>query len=93
MFLLFFPLSYSIAFYINETVFNNVRSPYLDFVNQGLHSHISPIFTSLAFRKGVSESEVTSEEREHTKRIVYSIVYGAGEYSHEHTLKLTCIVL
>lgn len=65
----------------------------LDFVNQGLHAHISPIFLSLALRKGVSETELTSEEREHTKRIVYSIVYGAGEYAHKHTLQLTCIVL
>ncbi|XP_061816996.1 DNA polymerase nu isoform X3 [Nerophis lumbriciformis] len=29
-------------------------------------------------RKGVSEQEVTSEDREHAKRIVYSLVYGAG---------------
>ncbi|KAM7366368.1 hypothetical protein PAMP_015814 [Pampus punctatissimus] len=28
--------------------------------------------------KGVSEGEVTSEDREHAKRIVYSVVYGAG---------------
>uniref|UniRef100_A0A667YS45 Polymerase (DNA directed) nu n=1 Tax=Myripristis murdjan TaxID=586833 RepID=A0A667YS45_9TELE len=37
------------------------------------------VFTMLASQwKGVSEGEVTSEEREHAKRIVYSVVYGAG---------------
>lgn len=30
-------------------------------------------------RMGVSETEVTAEDREHAKRIVYSVVYGAGE--------------
>ncbi|XP_042368648.1 DNA polymerase nu [Plectropomus leopardus] len=36
-------------------------------------------FTMLASQwKGVSESEVTPEDREHAKRIVYSVVYGAG---------------
>lgn len=34
----------------------------------------------LSLRKGVREGEVTSEDREHAKRIVYSVVYGAGEY-------------
>lgn len=34
----------------------------------------------MSLRKGVSEGEVTSEDREHAKRIVYSVVYGAGEY-------------
>ncbi|KAI3375733.1 hypothetical protein L3Q82_004031 [Scortum barcoo] len=37
------------------------------------------VFTMLASQwKGVSEAEVTSEDREHAKRIVYSVVYGAG---------------
>ncbi|KAJ4948333.1 hypothetical protein JOQ06_019868 [Pogonophryne albipinna] len=36
------------------------------------------VFTMLAAQKGVSEGEVTSEDREHAKRIVYSVVYGAG---------------
>ncbi|XP_028285604.1 DNA polymerase nu [Parambassis ranga] len=37
------------------------------------------VFTMLASQwKGMSESEVTSEDREHAKRIVYSVVYGAG---------------
>uniref|UniRef100_UPI003AAD1DF5 DNA polymerase nu n=1 Tax=Centroberyx gerrardi TaxID=166262 RepID=UPI003AAD1DF5 len=37
------------------------------------------VFTMLASQwKGVSAGEVTSEEREHAKRIVYSVVYGAG---------------
>lgn len=36
----------------------------------------------LSLRKGVREGEVTSEDREHAKRIVYSVVYGAGEYKH-----------
>ncbi|XP_036966989.1 uncharacterized protein LOC119026649 isoform X5 [Acanthopagrus latus] len=37
------------------------------------------VFTMLASQwKGVSEAEVTSEDREHSKRIVYSVVYGAG---------------
>ncbi|XP_070849889.1 DNA polymerase nu [Chaetodon trifascialis] len=37
------------------------------------------VFTMLASQwKGVREGDVTSEEREHAKRIVYSIVYGAG---------------
>ncbi|XP_064877209.1 DNA polymerase nu [Oncorhynchus nerka] len=37
------------------------------------------IFTMLASQwKGVSEGEVSSEDREHAKRIVYSVVYGAG---------------
>ncbi|XP_076581726.1 DNA polymerase nu [Chaetodon auriga] len=37
------------------------------------------VFTMLASQwKGVSEGDVTSEEREHAKRIVYSTVYGAG---------------
>lgn len=31
------------------------------------------------FRKGVSEDRVSLEDREHAKRIVYSVVYGAGE--------------
>ncbi|KAM6949550.1 LOW QUALITY PROTEIN: DNA polymerase nu [Aplochiton taeniatus] len=37
------------------------------------------VFTMLASQwKGLSEAEVTSEQREHAKRIVYSVVYGAG---------------
>ncbi|KAM3590202.1 uncharacterized protein V6R79_005780 [Siganus canaliculatus] len=37
------------------------------------------VFSMLASQwKGVSDSEVTSEDREHAKRIVYSVVYGAG---------------
>uniref|UniRef100_A0AAQ5Z1Z5 DNA-directed DNA polymerase family A palm domain-containing protein n=1 Tax=Amphiprion ocellaris TaxID=80972 RepID=A0AAQ5Z1Z5_AMPOC len=37
------------------------------------------VFTMLASQwKGVSEDEVTSEDREHAKRIVYTVVYGAG---------------
>ncbi|KAM9335552.1 DNA polymerase nu [Symphorus nematophorus] len=37
------------------------------------------VFTMLASQwKRVSEGEVTSEDREHAKRIVYSVVYGAG---------------
>ncbi|KAM3857766.1 DNA polymerase nu, partial [Diretmus argenteus] len=37
------------------------------------------VFTMLASQwKGVTEGEVTSEQREHAKRIVYSVVYGAG---------------
>uniref|UniRef100_A0A8C4EI90 DNA-directed DNA polymerase n=1 Tax=Dicentrarchus labrax TaxID=13489 RepID=A0A8C4EI90_DICLA len=37
------------------------------------------VFTMLASQwKGVSEGEVTPEDREHAKRIVYSVVYGAG---------------
>ncbi|KAM6909450.1 DNA polymerase nu [Xenentodon cancila] len=37
------------------------------------------VFTILATQwKKVSENEVTSEDREHAKRIVYSVVYGAG---------------
>ncbi|XP_008281616.1 DNA polymerase nu [Stegastes partitus] len=37
------------------------------------------VFTMLASQwKGVREDEVTSEDREHAKRIVYSVVYGAG---------------
>ncbi|XP_018560666.1 DNA polymerase nu isoform X2 [Lates calcarifer] len=37
------------------------------------------VFTMLASQwKGVSEGQVTSEDREHAKRIVYSVVYGAG---------------
>nr|XP_046236529.1 DNA polymerase nu isoform X2 [Scatophagus argus]XP_046236530.1 DNA polymerase nu isoform X2 [Scatophagus argus]XP_046236531.1 DNA polymerase nu isoform X2 [Scatophagus argus]XP_046236532.1 DNA polymerase nu isoform X2 [Scatophagus argus]XP_046236533.1 DNA polymerase nu isoform X2 [Scatophagus argus]XP_046236534.1 DNA polymerase nu isoform X2 [Scatophagus argus]XP_046236535.1 DNA polymerase nu isoform X2 [Scatophagus argus] len=37
------------------------------------------VFTMLACQwKGVSEDVVTSEDREHAKRIVYSVVYGAG---------------
>ncbi|XP_070786310.1 DNA polymerase nu [Enoplosus armatus] len=37
------------------------------------------VFSMLASQwKGVSEGEVTSEDREHAKRIVYSVVYGAG---------------
>ncbi|XP_026149003.1 DNA polymerase nu isoform X1 [Mastacembelus armatus] len=37
------------------------------------------VFTMLASQwKGKSETEVTSEDREHAKRIVYSVVYGAG---------------
>lgn len=37
----------------------------------------------------MNESEVTSEDREHAKRVVYSVVYGAGEYTHTHTHRLT----
>ncbi|XP_054609942.1 DNA polymerase nu isoform X2 [Dunckerocampus dactyliophorus] len=37
------------------------------------------VFAMLASQwKGVSEQEVTSEDREHAKHIVYSLVYGAG---------------
>ncbi|XP_026209305.1 DNA polymerase nu [Anabas testudineus] len=37
------------------------------------------VFTMLASQwKGVSEGEVTSEDREQAKRVVYSVVYGAG---------------
>uniref|UniRef100_A0A3B5AE77 DNA polymerase nu n=1 Tax=Stegastes partitus TaxID=144197 RepID=A0A3B5AE77_9TELE len=37
------------------------------------------VFTMLASQWwGVREDEVTSEDREHAKRIVYSVVYGAG---------------
>lgn len=28
---------------------------------------------------------MTSEDREHAKRIVYSVVYGAGQYTRTHT--------
>lgn len=37
------------------------------------------VFSFILYRKKVSEAEVTSEDREHAKRIVYSVVYGAGE--------------
>ncbi|XP_035473384.2 DNA polymerase nu isoform X3 [Scophthalmus maximus] len=47
-----------------------------------LHVFTNPqadVFTMLASQwKGVSEGEVTSEDREHAKRVVYSVVYGAG---------------
>ncbi|XP_059211206.1 DNA polymerase nu [Centropristis striata] len=47
-----------------------------------LHIFINPqadVFTMLASQwKGLSEEKVTSEDREHAKRIVYSVVYGAG---------------
>ncbi|XP_074518459.1 DNA polymerase nu [Halichoeres trimaculatus] len=37
------------------------------------------VFTMLASQwKGMSEDKVTTEDREHAKRIVYSVVYGAG---------------
>ncbi|KAM9717512.1 DNA polymerase nu [Menidia menidia] len=37
------------------------------------------VFSMLASQwKGMSVGEVTSEDREHAKRIVYSVVYGAG---------------
>ncbi|XP_067117220.1 DNA polymerase nu [Osmerus mordax] len=37
------------------------------------------VFSMLASQwKGVGEKNVSSEEREHAKRIVYSVVYGAG---------------
>ncbi|XP_076016825.1 DNA polymerase nu [Genypterus blacodes] len=37
------------------------------------------VFTMLASHwKGTGEGDVTSEDREHAKRIVYSVVYGAG---------------
>ncbi|XP_037613761.1 DNA polymerase nu isoform X3 [Sebastes umbrosus] len=43
------------------------------------HNPQADVFTMLASQwKGVSEGEVTSEDREHAKRIVYSVVYGAG---------------
>lgn len=44
--------------------------------------------SSWSLRKGIGEGEVTSEDREHAKRIVYSVVYGAGEYKHTHTYTL-----
>ncbi|KAI4884978.1 hypothetical protein NFI96_020253 [Prochilodus magdalenae] len=38
------------------------------------------VFTMLASQwKGVNEDSVSSEDREHAKRIVYSVVYGAGK--------------
>ncbi|XP_062849422.1 DNA polymerase nu [Trichomycterus rosablanca] len=38
------------------------------------------VFTMLASQwKGVGEDSVSSEDREHAKRIVYSLVYGAGK--------------
>nr|XP_057922479.1 DNA polymerase nu isoform X2 [Doryrhamphus excisus] len=44
------------------------------FINPG-----ADIFAMLASQwKGVTEQEVTSEDREHAKHIVYSLVYGAG---------------
>lgn len=43
--------------------------------------HLS-LSLNLSLRKGLSEKEVTSEDREHAKRVVYSVVYGAGEYKH-----------
>ena len=40
------------------------------------------VFTMIAARwKGKSESVITSEEREHTKRLVYGILYGMGANS------------
>ncbi|XP_048092747.1 DNA polymerase nu isoform X1 [Alosa alosa] len=37
------------------------------------------VFTMLASQwKGIKEDSVSSEDREHAKRIVYSVVYGAG---------------
>ena len=41
-------------------------------------------FSLCLSRKGVSEGEVSSEDREHAKRIVYSVVYGAGEKNYPH---------
>lgn len=40
--------------------------------------HNSYFWMYFLFRKGLSEGEVTLEDREHAKRIVYSVVYGAG---------------
>ncbi|KAL0970169.1 hypothetical protein UPYG_G00238310 [Umbra pygmaea] len=43
------------------------------------HSPQTDVFTTLASQwKGVNKNEVSSEDREHAKRIVYSVVYGAG---------------
>uniref|UniRef100_A0A3Q4GCE2 Polymerase (DNA directed) nu n=1 Tax=Neolamprologus brichardi TaxID=32507 RepID=A0A3Q4GCE2_NEOBR len=39
--------------------------------------HLSPHYHPSTL-KGLSEKEVTSEDREHAKRVVYSVVYGAG---------------
>ncbi|KAL7822680.1 hypothetical protein AOLI_G00331070, partial [Acnodon oligacanthus] len=37
------------------------------------------VFTMLASQwKGINEDSVSSEDRDHAKRIVYSVVYGAG---------------
>lgn len=40
---------------------------------------------------------MTSEDREHAKRIVYSVVYGAGEYtpppSVNWTIDLHCFIM
>ena len=47
--------------------------------------------SSLSLRKGVSEGEVTSEDREHAKRIVYSVVYGAGEYKHREAYSVRAV--
>ncbi|KAM8881840.1 DNA polymerase nu isoform 1-T5 [Synchiropus picturatus] len=47
-----------------------------------LHIFTNPqadVFTMLASKwKGVSEDNATEQDREHAKRIVYSVVYGAG---------------
>ncbi|KAL7880523.1 hypothetical protein SRHO_G00027770 [Serrasalmus rhombeus] len=38
------------------------------------------VFTMLASQwKGINEDSVSSEDRDHAKRIVYSVVYGAGK--------------
>ncbi|XP_034146705.1 DNA polymerase nu [Esox lucius] len=43
------------------------------------HNPQADVFTMLASQwKGVNEGDVSSEDREHAKRIVYSVVYGAG---------------
>ncbi|KAJ8008471.1 hypothetical protein DPEC_G00105160 [Dallia pectoralis] len=43
------------------------------------HNPQADVFSMLASQwKGVNEVDVTSEDREHAKRIVYSVVYGAG---------------
>lgn len=35
-------------------------------------------FILFSFRKGLNMEDVSSEDREHAKRIIYSVIYGAG---------------
>lgn len=40
----------------------------------------------------MTKAEVTSEDREHAKRIVYSVVYGAGKYPHTHIERFVVLI-
>ncbi len=48
----------------------------------------------MGFRLGIKEESVTHREREKTKRVVYSLIYGMGNQSNcKNFFIIICIII